>query len=333
MGGFVMTNCLLSVQCSRVAGIAMIVLAFCFSQTASAQAQAAVSQSDCGCWIDAKTGKSVPTVPLSGANLGGVTTEGAGTAQLEGFDPKANRAYNPKTGQNFARVPCPPPARPVTANPPPEPPKTASLVTPGWSGMYLGGELAKNWGRVRSTETLDATGAQTNQFTDSGDPIGGGINVGFNFKPWNSNIVIGPFVSVDKLNQTINHNFAGGSFLGTKTNLITTVGAKVGVLTTPSLLLYGTGSVSWLKEDLNINFGGPVTSNSTTVRGSSLGIGGEYQPSALQNVGVPVSLFLQYNHTWWQDAKLNTPAASPTFNYAFKRHDDTLRFGVNFYFR
>jgi hypothetical protein len=40
-----------------------------------------------------------------------------------------------------------------------------------------------------------------------------------------------------------------------------------------------------------------------------------------------VSLFLEYQHTWWQDATFNTPAASPFFNYTFRRDDDVVKFG------
>jgi hypothetical protein len=43
--------------------------------------------------------------------------------------------------------------------------------------------------------------------------------------------------------------------------------------------------------------------------------------------GRPVSLFAEYQHTWWQDANFNTPAASPAFNYNFLRQDDALKFG------
>jgi hypothetical protein len=34
----------------------------------------------------------------------------------------------------------------------------------------------------------------------------------------------------------------------------------------------------------------------------------------------------------WQDAHLDTPAASPRFNYVFRREDDTVKLGLNFYF-
>jgi len=48
------------------------------------------------------------------------------------------------------------------------------------SGGYIGGELVKNSGRVKSTETSAATDAITNQFSDTGDPISGGLVAGYN---------------------------------------------------------------------------------------------------------------------------------------------------------
>ena len=67
----------------------------------------AAASNDCWCWIDAKTGKTVPTVPLSGVNiLGDGGNKYVGVTQFDpAIDP--NHAYNPKTGQNFVRIPCP----------------------------------------------------------------------------------------------------------------------------------------------------------------------------------------------------------------------------------
>lgn len=74
------------------------------SQMVMAQNKATTPQ-DC-CWIDTKTGKQVPTVPLSGVNMGSaVTINGAGAAKYDDSDPKNIRAFNPKTGQNFYRDP------------------------------------------------------------------------------------------------------------------------------------------------------------------------------------------------------------------------------------
>ena len=72
-------------------------------QTPAPPQQSPQSPADrCSCWIDTKTGKQAPTVPLSGVNLGG---EGAGAAQMESLDPKSERAFNPKSGKNYARTP------------------------------------------------------------------------------------------------------------------------------------------------------------------------------------------------------------------------------------
>jgi hypothetical protein len=186
----------------------------------------------------------------------------------------------------------------------------------------------KNVGRVRTVETLASTGATTFQSTDSGDPIGIGIVAGYNFRPWNNNIVVGPFASFDFLNQTINHAFAGGQFYGTTTHWIATIGAKGGYVVTPGLYLYGLAGASWLNQSLNINFATAASSNVTTP-GFTLGLGGEYQPSSWRLVGNPVSVFVQYQHTWWGTANFNTPTSSPAFNYAFKRDDDTIKLGIN----
>jgi hypothetical protein len=40
-----------------------------------------------------------------------------------------------------------------------------------------------------------------------------------------------------------------------------------------------------------------------------------------------VALNFEYTHTWWQDAHFDSPAASPFFNYTFRRQDDLFKFG------
>ena len=102
----------------------------------------------------------------------------------------------------------------------------------------------------------------------------------------------------------------------------------MGVVTTSGVFVYGLGGVSWLGHDLNINFGQGATSSSTTTRGYAFGGGAELRPGALQHGRVPLAVFVHYQHTRWQDARLNTPAASPLFNYTFGRSDNTIKFGV-----
>ena len=90
--------------------------------------------------------------------------------------------------------------------------------------------------------------------------------------------------------------------------------------------LYGT-SGGVLNETLNVSFI-PVSSASTVnVAGATVGVGGAFAPNFLKGLGRQVSLFAEYQHTWWQDASFNAPVASPLFNYTFGRRDDTFRFG------
>jgi opacity protein-like surface antigen len=122
------------------------------------------------------------------------------------------------------------------------------------TGLYAGLEGIKNWGRLHTTERDADTDEITNEFTDNGDPLGGGIVVGYNFRPWHDSIVLGPFGSFDWLDQTVKHTFGGGSFLGTESNWIATVGGKAGVTTASGLFFYGLAGASWLNTDLNVRF-------------------------------------------------------------------------------
>jgi hypothetical protein len=316
-----------------LAGLSTCVLglAFGFSQTANAT------------WFDSATGQPVHVTPRGGGNA--PNSNQATIHDLDGhlinlyWDQACNTWRSSQSGQevhvtprgggnapdsnqatihdldghlkNLYWVPCPPP----------------STVSSTFGGGYVGGELAKNWGRVRSTETLAATGAVTNQFTDTADPLGGGIIAGYNFAPWNNNWIVGPFASFDFMHAPVNHTFPSGSYLGTTANFMGTGGVKIGPQLDMGLWLYGIAGVSVLNETLNVNFLPVASSSTATVPGATVGVGGAWQPAFLQGFGRPVSLFLEYQHTWWQSANLNTPAASPLFNYNFARQDDVVKFG------
>ena len=211
------------------------------------------------------------------------------------------------------KVPCPPAAGQTS-------------LRASSTGLYLGGELVKNSGSVRSTERLAVTGVQTNQFSDRANPVGGGFLIGTKFAPWANNIIVSPFASFDFLNAPVNHTFPGGSYLGTTANFMTTGGVKIGPQF-DNVWLYGIAGVSAMNEKLNINFI-PVSSSQTAwVAGGTVGFGASFQPSFLQGFGRPVSVFAEYQHTWWQSANFNTPAASPLFNYNFARQDDVVKVG------
>jgi hypothetical protein len=301
---------------SRRMGMAVagLVLAVAYlGQSTNALAQASATTGDCFTWIDAKTGQSVPTIPAGGIHL-----EPTGSSQrafrindVQVNPANPNQASDSRTGRNFVRVPCPPTS-------------TASSTI---GGGYLGGELVKNSGWVRSTERLAGTDFVTNQFSDRADPVGGGFLIGYKFAPWASNIIVSPFASFDFLNAPVNHTFPGGSYLGTTANFMGTGGVKIGPQLGGGIWLYGIAGVSVMNETLNINFIPVASSQSAWVAGGTVGVGGAFQPSFLQGFGRPVSVFAEYQHTWWQDANFNRPTASPFFNYNFRREDDVLKVG------
>ena len=202
----------------------------------------------------------------------------------------------------------------------------------GMLGPHLGFDVHETYGCLGTTEQFADDGAISNIFRDCKDPLGAGLLAGYNFAPWNNSVRIGGFVSLDYQPMTINHTFPAGTYLGTTSHWAVTAGIKVGGVTSSGVFVYGLTGVAFLNQDLNINFGGPVTSANVTTPGATLGLGGEYQPAFLNGFGLPITLFAQFQHTIWQDSRLTMPAASPLFNYTFRRNDDAIKFGLNVYF-
>lgn len=247
---------------------------------------------------------------------------------LVGVNPQLERVGNdlylrPKPGDRdetnknlrYRRVPCP------------------DLVDNRY-GIYLGLELIKTLSKEQKTETVAATGAFSSQFTDSNDPLGVGFVVGKDFALWNNNWTIGPYASFDWLKMSVNHTFANGAYFGSTTHWVINAGARVGYRLTPGWMIFGLGGAAWLNEDLNFSFPLGVSQKNTTTPGAFAGVGTEYHPPGWQVAGNPISLSAQYQHVWYNDANFNMPTpASPAFNYAFKRDDDTVKFGVIVRFR
>jgi hypothetical protein len=244
------------------------------------------------------------------------------------------------------KMACPPP-KAVT---PPEPVRLNSVGTLrkpapegngraeiGWSGHpWLGPgfglETIKNSGQMNWTESDAVTGQVTNQGSVRRDPLGVGFTIDYGFAPRGDGFIVDPFVSFDYLGWSINQTFPGGSFLGTKSNFDLTGGVKIGPTVNPSTWIYAIAGMSALNETLNINFVPLSSSITKTVPGATLGVGAAIMPGFLQGFGHPVSLSLEYQHTWWETADYNTPAASPFSNYSFKRDDDAIKLGFKVYF-
>ena len=226
---------------------------------------------------------------------------------------------------------APPPERPYRT-----PTYVSTIPAPptenvSFTGGYVGMQVTGSQDSLQTNEYLALTGERTNHFDDSSSGVGVGVSAGYNWRPAGNNIVVGPFVSFDYLNHAVNHGFPGGAFLGTTAVWVANAGVKAGVTPSPNVYIYGLAAVALLNQDLNVNFATPASSNVNTP-GVALGFGGEIRPSSLQLAGRPISLFAQYQHTWWDTARFNTPPSSPAFNYSFRRDSDTFKVGLNLYF-
>ena len=202
-----------------------------------------------------------------------------------------------------------------------KPPCNTTLI---W---YTGGYVLKDTGGSYVEEVLGADGHLTNQFHLAHDPLGGGIDAGFYVS--SGAYRYGPYASVDISNLTINQIFANGNYLGTTSRWYATAGGKAGVMTSFGPFIYALGAVGAHNMDMTINFGGPVSTRNATVPGGILGAGIEFEPAMLQKLTMPVSIYLQYQHAWWAAAHYDAPAASPSFNYSFRRQDDAVLLGFH----
>jgi hypothetical protein len=222
-------------------------------------------------------------------------------------------------------VPCPPPA-PATSAPLPTVSRLQvnTFVFPIFGpqpGAVIGLQIIKVTGDGHFVERLVSTDQITNTFDPRKDPVGGGLLLGYGFNLSN-NIGFMPFLSVDFPNISVKQTFANGSFLGTASGVSGTAGIKVGPQFN-DVWLYGIAGVSALGEALKVNFLPVTSSTDTIVPGATVGAGIAYKLPNLPNV----SLFAEYQHTWWRDGKFNTPAASPLFDYSFGRQDDVVKLG------
>jgi opacity protein-like surface antigen len=200
-----------------------------------------------------------------------------------------------------------------------------------WTGFNFGFYTGTTAGFSKIDEYDSFTNVLAHAFGLRGDPLVAGVIAGYTFAPWQSNFLLNPFVSMEYRPQTINQTFTGGTFIGTTTHWAATAGVKAGFLTSPDVFVYGLTGVGVLNQSLNVYLGGVNTSSNSTKPGLAVGGGVSFKPQVLQGFGMPIALFVEYQYIWWQDSHLDRPAASPFFNYVFKREDSAIRGGLTFY--
>jgi opacity protein-like surface antigen len=202
----------------------------------------------------------------------------------------------------------------------------ASGASAQWSGPFVGAELLGSLDSVDTTETTAATGTVFHKFTSSGSGIGGGVDLGYNWQLSQSQVVFGALASFDGLNNGTGH------VLHTNDDDAGLIEARVGYLLNPVLLWYGETGLALAEENVTANLGGPTTSQSRTATGYALGTGLEWALPAQTLPVAGISLFVDYQHIWWDSGAMATPAAAPNLNFRWQRESNLVRLGVRLHF-
>lgn len=203
-----------------------------------------------------------------------------------------------------------------------------SLPATSWAGPFVGGQLVGSLGTVATTEVTTATGAIFHHFNSLAAGAGGGGNLGYNWLPWSNSGLIGVIADINGLSDS------GGHVLRTADDVVGTGGVRAGLLASPELLWYGQTGVAITNENIKVDFGGPLTTASRTAAGYALGGGAEWALPAtpLPLSATAASLFIDYQHIWWDSGSLHMPAAIPTLNFHWQRDSNTLKAGLRLHF-
>jgi hypothetical protein len=206
-------------------------------------------------------------------------------------------------------------------------PWTPGPSIPGaWSGVFVGGHLIGTSTDVRTNEYVAATGMLSTRLNDNGSTAGIGIDGGANFQ--SGNFVYGVTGDASWVHNQIRHDFAGGSYIGVTFDSIGTAEVRAGYLVMPNMLLYVQGGGAYASGLFQIDFGGPETNERKTIFGGVIGGGIEgLLPSSLFGANTTSSVFLDYNHYFWDCVELRMPAASPGFNYRWEPQSDVVKLG------
>jgi hypothetical protein len=202
-----------------------------------------------------------------------------------------------------------------------------------WGGPFVGGQFSGSSNHVTTNEFNADNDVRTNHFNDSATGFGVGINAGADFQPAGTSFVFGPVLDANILNDQVKHSFPGGTSISSTVNFTASAQLRAGVLVMPNLLVFAQAGPSIANQSLKIAFGGPRTDTSKITPGLAIGGGAEWKLPAttFPALGTP-SLFVSYEHSFWDNAKLKMPVASPGFNYSWKRDSDAIKLGVRIRF-
>jgi outer membrane immunogenic protein len=241
-------------------------------------------------------------------------------------------------------------ARPYVKAPPP------IVAVYNWTGFYIGGNIGYSWGRSRDDSTV-TNGVGTALFASSDranmDGVIGGGQIGYNWQM--QNWVWGLEADIQGSDQKGSRTFTCpigvctptfGVFavfpgpavpvtLDQKLTWFGTVRGRVGILATPTVLLYGTGGLAYgdVKTTETIGAAAAVFSNTDLRVGYTVGAGVEGVISGNWTAKLEY-LWVDLGRTKGSFATV-VPAlggGNLTTNYSSRITDNILRVGVNYKF-
>lgn len=215
-------------------------------------------------------------------------------------------------------------------------PKKYILGFPVWkstrsiAGLYMGAHFTTNWAvqGIRDFDTLD--GYSFDSYSESGDGVGGGFQMGYNFMPWPGmrRVGVGPYLEFNFLSQTIGHNYTGGTSVNAKINWSGTLGVKLSYQAGRGVTPYLVGGVTALNQTFSLTSSTDERSETKMVWGGTFGIGIEIKPWFLRKFGNN-TLYLQYDYTAYKGVSVLEQGGTA---FRFTRNDNEVKFGFNHYF-
>ncbi len=179
----------------------------------------------------------------------------------------------------------------------------------GWTGFYLGAALGGSFGATDirgdfGTGTLDARG------------FSGGILAGYNWQI--GRMVVGVETDLSRLNYS---GSASNGFDRYKMDIDTigTFRGRLGVLMSPSLLVYATGGFAWARSEIGLETG---ERNRELLKGWQAGLGTELM------LNPKWTMRLEYLYTDLGDKTLTHSGLTNSFDTQFH----TVRTGLTFRF-
>jgi outer membrane immunogenic protein len=221
----------------------------------------------------------------------------------------------------------------MSARPGYAPPPAAPLPVYTWTGMYWGANVGYSWGKESNTATLFGTSISENQNLDG---VIGGIQTGFNYQfgAWVWGLETDIQASGQKGSTTYSLLPVPATTLLAEHKLpwFGTSRVRLGILATPSFMLYGTGGVAFgqVKDDYTTTVAG-VPAATVVASIKDLRAGWTAGAGIEGALGGGWSAKLEYLYFDLGELQQTvTTAAGPVVSFNSRLTDNIVRVGLNY---